>query len=94
MKYCYIKKIMKINLYLINNNIIKTIDVTEQIIPFVGQNYDFNNSYKECEMLVKDYLNVLNIDYNENTLMKIYDKFNIEYVYNINSILKWNPNIN
>ena len=92
-KYVFINKILKIILY--DNNL--EVNITHQLLNYIGPNYDFNYSYinkinnNNCIIYVKDYLNILNIIYNNNTIIKIYDCFNNIHKYNINSILKWNP---
>lgn len=85
-KYIFINKITKIEFY--SNN--KILDLTTVFIQFIGPNYDFNYSYTN-NILIKDYLNILKIEYYENDSIKLFDLFENEYEFNINSILKWDP---
>lgn len=85
-KHVFINKITKIEFY--SNN--KILDLTNALIEFIGPNYDFNYSYNN-NVLVKDYLNILKIEYNENDIIKLFDLFGNKYQFNINSILKWEP---
>ncbi len=88
-KYVFINKITKIEFY--SNN--KILDLTNVLIQFIGPNYDFNYSYTNNNVLIKDYLNILKIEYNENDIIKLFDLFGNKYEFNINSILKWEPTL-
>jgi len=89
--YVYINKISKIHVYQDNNEVINIIDITDKLLEFIGPNYNF---YLDCNpMVVSDYLNILNIDYNKNTSVLIYDNFNNEKKYKIDDVLSWNPNL-
>ena len=94
-KYVYINKIKKVLIFLDGLNELGGVgsDITNKILEYVGPNYDFNISYQNCILKVKDYLNVLKIDYNDQSVLKIYDNFNKEYIYLLDSVLKWVPKL-
>ena len=94
-KYVFLNKIVQIILY--NDN--KEIHLTDKLLKFIGPNYDFNYSYinkntnTNSHLTIKDYLTILKIDYNNNSVLKIYDIINNIHEYSIDSILKWNPTL-
>lgn len=85
--YPFINKITKIEL--INNDNI--MDLTDKLIIYIGPNYDFNYSYSNCILKVEDYLKILKINYNNSSVLKIYDSFDNIQEFLIHFILKWKP---
>ena len=92
-KYVFINKILKIELNYNDKNLI----ITHLLMKFIGPNYDFNYSYinkstnTNTNITIKDYLTILKINFNNDSIIKIYDSFDNIHEYSIDSILKWNP---
>ena len=83
--YVYINRINKIKL---DQNIL--IDYEKHIIPFLGPNYNF---YVELNYFIspKNILDYFNLDYNDNSILELIDKFENSQTFNMNDKLEWNP---
>lgn len=86
--FVFINKITKIYL---DNKLIRDLD--KNIIPFLGPNYNFYNDLN-YKITAKQILNYFNIEYNENSIFELQDKFENIFKFNIEDKLIWNPKLN
>ena len=97
--YVYINNIVEAKLLIKeSNDEIKTIDITDQLIPFLGPNYNFYNDLglNMKTKLIINYillkkLHAIKSVENKKYQLKLYDNFSKEY--NIGEYIEWNPNL-
>ena len=101
--YVYINKITSASLIINNENedYKKIIDILDDIIPFLGPNYNFYNDLlnENIRLNIKNILLYLKLNnknkydfINDNYMIKFFDNFNNEYNIDLN-YLRWNPEL-
>ena len=86
-KYVFINRITSIK---IDDN---KLECFEKILEsYAGPNYNFYID-KNNNITLKKIFDINFVNYNNNSVIKLTDTFNNEFIYDINSILKWEPKL-